>query len=178
MRLFHFSEDVSIRDFEPRPTNPPKVRPAGRDWLNDALVWAIDESHVAMYLFPREVPRILLWRMPDTTLNDAERFFGRSSAAIIAYVETHRFAEITGTTLARYELPNDTFVDLNDAGMWVSKAAVTPLEMITIDRLDQALLAAGVELRVVPSLVPYADVWQTTLHASGIRLANAAGWPR
>ena len=178
MRLFHFSEDFSITHFEPRPTRPPKARPAGHDWLNDPLVWAIDEAHVPMYLFPREVPRILLWRKEGTTQADADRFFGRSNATTIAYVETRRFAELTRTTLARYELPNSTFTDLDDAGMWVSKASVTPLGMTTIDRLEQALLAAGVELRLVPSLVPYADVWQTTLHASGIRLGNAVGWPR
>ncbi len=178
LRLFHFSDDLSINHFEPRPTRPPKARPEGHDWLNDALVWAIDEAHVPMYLFPREVPRILLWRKEGTTRADADRFFGRSHATTIAYVEARRFGELTRTTLARYELPNSTFIDLNDAGMWVSKESATPLGMMLIDRLDQALLAADVELRVVPSLVPYADVWQTTLHASGIRLGNAVGWPR
>ena len=130
-----------------------------------------------MYLFPREAPRILLWRTPQTTEADDRRFFGRSTAEKIAYIERHRFAELTTTTLARYELPPDTIIDLQDAGMWVSREPVIPLEMITIDRLDQALLEADVELRVVPSLLPYAGVWDTTLHASGIRLANARAWP-
>ena len=177
MRLFHFSGDPSIRHFHPRATVPPKRRPPGYDWLNDPLVWAIDEAHIAMYLFPRDVPRILLWRKPNSTPADIERFFGSSRATIIAFIEHRRFDELTTTTLARYELPPADFIDLDDAGMWVSRSPVVPHAPVMVDRLDQALLAADVELRVVPSLLGYADVWQTTLHASGIRLGNAVGWP-
>src|SRR5580698_7679583 len=69
--LFHFSEDCAIELFEPRPVRVPAERPPGREWLNGPLVWAIDAWHAPMYFFPRDCPRILLWRKPSTTDTDA-----------------------------------------------------------------------------------------------------------
>ena len=57
-RLYHFSDDPSITRFVPRPVLVPATRPPGSDWLNGPLVWAIDEWHQPMYLFPRDCPRI------------------------------------------------------------------------------------------------------------------------
>ncbi len=36
--------------------------------------------------------------------------------------------------------------------------------------------AVRVELRVMESLTPLRGVWETSLHASGIRLRHAQGW--
>ena len=69
-RLFHFSDDPGIERFEPRPVLVPSERPAGQEWLNGPLVWAITEERQAAYLFPRDCPRILLWPRPDTTAED------------------------------------------------------------------------------------------------------------
>ena len=66
MRLFHFSDDPAIARFEPRAVLVPSPRAPGREWLNGPLVWAIDEPHQPMYLFPRDCPRILLWPRPET----------------------------------------------------------------------------------------------------------------
>ncbi|MDF2901263.1 MAG: hypothetical protein K0Q62_1322, partial [Phenylobacterium sp.] len=87
MRLFHFSDDPAIERFEPRPVLVPSARAPGREWLNGPLVWAIDEPHQPMYLFPRDCPRILLWPRPDTTAQDLERWWGGSPCRIIAHVE-------------------------------------------------------------------------------------------
>jgi hypothetical protein len=38
------------------------------------------------------------------------------------------------------------------------------------------LRATGVDLQVLPNLTGLKGVWDTTLHASGIRLRNAARW--
>jgi hypothetical protein len=38
------------------------------------------------------------------------------------------------------------------------------------------MASAGVELRVMERLTPLRHVWSTSLHASGVRLRNAAGW--
>ena len=70
MRLFHFSEYFSIERFVPRPLRVPVARPKGEEWLNGPLVWAIDDVHQPMYLFPLECPRILLWPTPETTTKD------------------------------------------------------------------------------------------------------------
>ncbi len=70
MHLFHFSDDPNIQTFVPRPVRVSIERPEGMDWLNGPLVWAIDEAHEPLYLFPRECPRILLWATPETKQED------------------------------------------------------------------------------------------------------------
>jgi hypothetical protein len=174
--LFHFSDDPAIDLFVPRPVRMPAPRQPGLEWLNGPLVWAIDDWHQPMYLFPRDCPRILLWRTPNTLDEDAERYLGGSSARIVAYIERRWAATLATTTLHRYELPAESFVSLEDAGMWVSRTAVSPATRIAIAELPAALTAADVELRELPELTPLRGVWSTTLHASGIRLRNAVGW--
>jgi hypothetical protein len=83
MRLFHFSDDPAITIFEPRPVRVASKRPPGREWLNGPLVWAIDEWHQPMYLFPRDCPRILIWPTERTTAEDRRRYWGAGSARMI-----------------------------------------------------------------------------------------------
>ena len=176
VRLFHFSDDPGITVFEPRRVLKPSVRPEGRDWLNGPLVWAIDEPHQPMYLFPRDCPRILLWPRETSSADDLARWWGERDCRMLAHIEWAWLARLQAGALYRYELPRETFECLEDAGMWVSKAAVTPLAMHVVDDLPAALRGEGVELRVMESLAPLKDVWATSLHASGIRLSNATGW--
>jgi hypothetical protein len=70
-------------------------------------------------------------------------------------------------------LPPATFIDLNDAGMWVSPAAVRPLDVAMLTHLHRELACAGVELLCRHDLSPLLPVWHSTLHVSGIRLRNA-----
>jgi hypothetical protein len=176
MRLFHFSDDPEIAVFVPRPVLVPTVRPAGREWLNGPLVWAIDEIHQPMYLFPRDCPRILLWPTPDTTAEDYAQWWGGSSRRVIAYIERVWLDRLRDAVLHRYELPITSFEDIRDAGMWVSKTQVVPTGIETLRDLPAELRAQDVELRVTESLVPLKNAWRTSLHASGIRLRNARGW--
>ena len=176
VRLFHFSDDPSIARFVPRPVTIPSARTGGRDWLNGPLVWAIDELHSPMYLFPRDCPRILVWPVETTTPEDRELCFGATGARIIAHVERAWWDRLSTATIHRYELPPETFTSLDDAGMHVSRDEVAPLGVEPMSDLRTALRAAGAELRVVESLTPLRDVWKSTLHASGIRLRNAKGW--
>lgn len=176
MRLFHFSDDPAIERFTPRPVRVPSERGHGKDWLNGPLVWAIGEARQAMYLFPRDCPRILLWQTPDTTEADRAHWWGARDAAILAHIEWAWFDRVKTGRLYRYELPAESFESLSDADMWVSREPVTPVAMTVVDDLPAAMAAANVELRVMPSLLPLRDVWQSSLHASGIRLRNAAGW--
>lgn len=178
MRLFHFSDDAAVEAFTPRPIRVPSERGPGREWLNGPLVWAIEDARHAMYLFPRECPRILLWPVERTTDADRERWFGASSAATIAYIEWDWLERVRTGVIHRYEFAPDGFESLEDAGMWVSRQAVTPISLQSIDDILGSLRAAGVELRLVDSLAPLRGVWSTSLHASGIRLRNAKGWER
>jgi hypothetical protein len=176
MRLFHFSDDATIEVFTPRAVRVPSERPAGREWLNGPLVWAIDEARQPMYLFPRDCPRILLWPLPHSSAADTERWWAGSRARMLAYVEEAWAERLGATALHRFELPADGFQCLDDAGMWVSRRPVRPLARVTLRDLPAQLAACDVELRVVESLTPLRDVWASSLHASGLRLGNAAGW--
>ena len=168
MPLYHFSEDPGIEVFAPHSVeHRPELEP---------LVWAIDEWHQPMYFFPRDCPRILLWLLSTTSEADRERWFGASSARMLAHIEWDWLERMRSTALYRYTLSEAQFESLNDAGMHVSPATIEPLAVEPVGDLLEALRAADVELRVLERLTPLRDVWLTTLHASGIRLRNAQDW--
>lgn len=173
-RMFHFSEDSTITNFVPRPVLVPSKRAPGMEWLNDPLVWAIEERFDFMYLFPRDCPRILLWATEQTSVADKTKWLDGHHAA--AYIEREWLTVLATTPIHRYEFPTETFEDLHDAGMWVSRVAVKPLSCDTFLNLPSAFAPRDVDLRVVDSLLPLRHLWETTLHVSGIRLRNAKGW--
>ena len=129
-----------------------------------------------MYLFPRDCPRILLWRTPETTQEDFERWWQGSNAEMLAYVEEEWLERVRTATLYRYELPTHSFADLHDAGMWVSRETVKPLKLEVLTNPLSELEECGVDVRVVDDLSLLKNVWNTSLHASGIRLRNARNW--
>jgi hypothetical protein len=175
VRLFHFSDNGSIDHFEPRPVLVPSTRRPGEEWLNGPLVWAVDEDHEATYLFPRETARILLWATKSTTASDREQWLGPSHD-VVAYVETHGLAQLREAVLYRYELPATTFTPTSDDWMWVSRHLVVPESVERIDNLELQLRNRGVDVRVSHDLDSLRAVWQSTVHASGIRLRNARSW--
>ncbi|MDO3435308.1 hypothetical protein QWJ46_21800 [Rhizobium sp. CBN3] len=174
MRLFHFSDDPDIAVFEPRPVRNPSIRPVGLEWLNGPLVWAIDDDHDFMYLFPRDCPRTLIWATPETLETERRQWLGEWRAA--AYVERHWLERLEAETIHRYEMPAEQFEDLRDAGMWLARRRVVSIERTAISRLDQEFAPRRVELRVVDSLRLLKNLWNTGLHVSGIRLRNARDW--
>ncbi len=174
MRLFHFSHDSAIATFVPRSVLVPSKRAPGMEWLNGPLVWAIEERVEFMYLFPRDCPRILIWATEESNSADTQTWLGGYRGA--AYIEREWLTVFATATIHRYELPTDSFEDLHDAGMWVSRVVVKPLHRDAVDDLPSAIAHRGVDLRVVDSLLPLKPLWETTLHTSGIRLRNARGW--
>lgn len=175
-RLYHFSEDGQIKRFEPRPVLIPSQRRPGMEWLNGPLVWAIDAAHSPLYLFPRDCPRIVMWKLNKSSKEDIATYWNDSSKPMVAFFEEAWLDRVDGTRLFRYELPSESFIDLNDAGMHVSKCGVTPLKVDVLDDLIANLKKAGVELRPLPDLSPLKAAWSTSLHVSGVRLRNARAW--
>lgn len=175
--LFHFSETGDIAEFRPRSVAIAALRPPGREWLNGPLVWAIDADHAPLYLFPRDCPRILMWRKVGTSEADVAAYWTEPAARIVAFVETGWLDRIARARLYRYYLPAQSFLSLGDAGMHVSCGAVTPMAVRTHDDLPGDLASEGVTLRPLPDLLPLRGAWGSSLHVSGIRLRNARGWP-
>jgi RimJ/RimL family protein N-acetyltransferase len=181
-RLFHFSEDPSIQVFEPRPVRVPSQRPPELDWLNGPLVWAVDDWHSPMFFFPRDCPRILLWKTPATTEGDLDRWWrGDRARRMQAHIEAAWLDRLRAAKLYRYTFEADPFEPVLDPAAggpayFVARAAVRPLEMTPVEDLVAALAAADVELHVMDDLLPFNGAWESTVHFSGSRLRNAAGW--
>ncbi|MDQ0032372.1 hypothetical protein J2W30_000113 [Variovorax boronicumulans] len=178
MRLFHFSDKADIDRFVPRPVQVPAERRQGLEWLNGPLVWAIAQAHQHLYLFPRECPRVVIRAAASATDTDRKAWLGdlRPGMSSVAYIEERWVERFERAELTRYELPSDTFTDIQDAGMWVSRETVVPSSATRTTDLRSELQASRTELRVVESLVPLKPVWESSLQASGIRLRNAVGW--
>jgi len=77
LRLFHVSEESSIRRFHPRPS------PAGSS-LSENVVWAVDEPHLPNYLRPRDCPRVTYRLSPATSAEDLARFFAAQTSHVVA----------------------------------------------------------------------------------------------
>lgn len=176
MALYHFSDDASIDVFEPRPVLTPVARPGGQEWLNGSLVWAIDEAHAFLYFFPRECPRILIWTAPTSSPHDTRRWFGESISRVVAYIEPPWQERLKTATIHRYEFSEAGFIDVDDAGMHVSRNSVRPVDRRMFDDIPALLAGSSVDLRVVDRLTAVRAVFDSTLEVSGIRLRNAAGW--
>ena len=134
-RLFHFSDEADIAVFVPRPVRIPVTRRDGQDWLNGPLVWAIDEWHAPLYLFPRGCPRILIWPTAKTTDEDRARWFGDGARRMIAFITRDWFATMAAHRLWRYEMPAAAFEDIGDAGMHVSRQTLRPVRTDALDVL-------------------------------------------
>ena len=165
--LYHFSEDPSIERFVPRP-----VRVGTSD---EPLVWAIDNLHCHLYYFPRDCPRVVISKSSRTSAKDVETFFHHTTATVVAAIESRWLERLRSTTIYRYTLPAHGFVLRNaTAGYWVSKHEARPIEVEPIPDLMAALIEAGVELRIMPSLVLLRDaVIASTLEFDIIRWRNA-----
>jgi hypothetical protein len=146
--LWHFSEDRTIEVFVPHHHE--------LHALDEPLVWAVDSEHRWLYWFPRDCPRIC-WV-------DGER---RVAAIEDAWLERMR-----STCVFAYRMPPETFEPWDK--FFISRETVVPLEIVDIGDLLARHADAGIELRVLPSLLPLWDtVRETAEDFSGIRLRNA-----
>lgn len=168
--LYHFSEDPTIRRFEPRlaPTSA----------LKQEVVWAVDAEHAHLYYFPRDCPRVTFCATSESSAADIERFLGHTTASIVSAVETG-WLERRRSTVYRYELSGDGFECIDaGAGYSICPNTVEPLRIEPVGDLLAAHAEAGVELRIMPSLWPlYEAVIASTLQFSIIRWRNAAPRP-
>lgn len=166
--LHHFSEDGSITRFAPHtprtnPTHPPAV-------------WAIDSVHAPLYWFPRDCPRVTAWPRDDVERVAFRRAFATTAHRVHA-IEAAWFERMQSTKLFCYDFDPGDFEPWEDAsGQWISTTVVTPIRTRPVGDLVGAHIAAGIELRVVPSLSPVVELarderWDFSI----VRLMNATG---
>lgn len=164
--LLHFSEDATITRFEPRPA---PGRPDG-----DPLVWAIAPDRAALYLFPRDCPRIGYWATSKTSVSDKYRFLSQTAAKRVLVIESAWLERMRACALYAYRLPPETFEPMGMEGYFTSQAVVTPHSVVPVGDLISAIAQEDAELRITPSLWPLHDaLLDTTLHFSMVRMRNA-----
>ena len=169
-RLFHVSDQVGIERFEPRLSPSPNVF-AG----DDRVVYAIAESLLHNYLFPRDCPRVTFYAGEETTQADVERFWQVSTAKYIVAIESCWVPQMLKERLYCYELPVATFEITDEiARYYLSREAVEPISVTIYDDLFLALSQRDVEVRILPTLWPLRDaVVESSVHFSIIRMRNA-----
>jgi hypothetical protein len=164
--LWHFSEDDSIRRFEPR---------ANEEHDSDeALVWAIDDVHAPAYWFPRDCPRGTWWAGEETSDADVERFLLGDRTLRVHALQAGWLDALRSARVYAYRMPLERFEPYPRAyGYWIAREPVQPLDIVPLGDLLLRHANAGIELRVVRDL---ARIWTlvaaSTLAFSGIRLRN------
>jgi hypothetical protein len=163
--LWHVSEDPAIEVFEPQRNE--------LHALDEPLVWAVDTHYWWLYWFPRDCPRACFEASSDTTEEDVEHWLHGDRTRRVAVIEGAWLERFRSARVYAYRLPPDTFEPWDK--FFVSREAVTPLELRELGDLLARHAEAENELRVAPALYPLWDkVVETTLDFSGIRLRNAS----
>lgn len=168
-QVLHFSEDPTIRRFEPHV--------AATAWQPRAYVWAVDAHRAPDYWFPRQCPRAMAWAETTSTAEDRARILGEGCGDRVHAVEYGWLDAIRTVELYAYRLPAAPFrpVSADDPYALVATEPVTPLG--APERVGDLLALhdeAGIQLRVLPNLWPFWDrVIGSSLGFSGIRLRNA-----
>ena len=164
--LYHFSEDPNIRRFAPHVPRTNATHPPA--------VWAIDGEHAPLYWFPRDCPRVTIWprRREDGT---AFRQRLATAATRVHAIESAWLDRMRNAEIYRYEFGSTGFSPWDDAdGQWISNVDVTPRSVAPVGDLLAAHVAAGIELRMVPSLWPLHDVARSgEFDFSLVRMHNA-----
>jgi hypothetical protein len=117
--------------------------------------------------------------MSTTTAADRERFFGQGGAARVHVIEGGWLDRVRASQLYAYRLPDGAFSPHDEVGgYWVAERPVEAIERVTAGDLLARHAAAGIELRVTPSIWPFwRRVTESTVEFSGSRLRNAADHP-
>ncbi len=170
MPLYHYSEEPGIGQFVPRLL---ASRPD-----QQARVWAVDAPHAPLYWFPRDCPRVCFWPIATTAATDRAWFRAQTTARMVIAIEGAWLDQLRQTDLYEYRFSTEDFQPEGGAqpgpGYYVTERVVTPQSVVLLDDLLARLVAAGVEVRLVPSLWPlYHWLQQRTLHYSMIRMRNA-----
>jgi hypothetical protein len=99
--LWHFSEDDSIRRFEPRAKEEHDCE--------EPLVWAIDDAHAPAYWFPRDCPRGTWWARGETSGADVERFLLGDRALRVHALEAGWLDAVRAARVYGYRMPVERF---------------------------------------------------------------------
>ncbi len=165
IQYYHFSEDGMIEEFHPRkPASFPDEPP---------LVWAIDETHRPLYLFPRDCPRVVFWKGYQTSESDLEKY--NVHARMVIAIESRWLERLKEATIYQYTFEGSLFSCFDqNAGYYTSHSTVVPISVQKLEGLPLLLTEERVELRYLPSLrMLREEIPKSSLNFSMIRMRNA-----
>jgi hypothetical protein len=165
--LLHFSEDPSIRVFDPHVARTAQV-PGAR-------VWAIDAIHAPSYWFPRDCPRACCWAEGEPVGAAVDALLGLGGVRRMHAIESGWLERMRACRLYVYRFAIESFVpEPRSGGAWCARERVEPLSVEPVGDLLERHAEAGIELRIVPNLWPLIDaIVASGLAFSIIRKANA-----
>lgn len=171
--VLHFSEDPTIRRFEPH------VAPTAQ--FPEPYVWAVDAARCPDYWFPRDCPRAMAWTTETSSGVDRDRILGPGGGERVHAIEYGWLEAMRAIKLYAYRLPAKDFYPIGTPvpTAHVSTKPVTPVgppeDVGDLLRLHEE---SGIQLRVLNNVWPFWDAAvSTTLGFSGIRLRNAKPRP-
>ncbi len=166
--LFHISQNPDIQFFQPRIYSQ-------HSNLEKAVVFGVSIEYLYNYLLPRDCPRISFYALDSSNQADIEKYLMEENSKKVLVIEKKWLPIISNTVLHCYALPIEPFTLWNkEAGYYISQETITPITCISITSILEVLLSYPIELRLVDSLQPLANLLPTTsLHYSMIRLRNA-----
>jgi hypothetical protein len=147
--------------------------------LDGRAVFAINERLLPNYLLPRDCPRVTFYALPESKQEDVDRLLGASRHVVA--IESGWLERVVngrrrpGSVIHIYTLPAATFTVWDEgAGYYISRQAVTPTAVRTIENPLLELAQHDVEIRILPSLWPlWEAVVNSSLQFSMIRMRNA-----
>lgn len=147
-RLFHFSEDATIKRFVPHV--------AVTSVHADERVWAVEEAYAASYWFPQQCPRACCWLRPGQSPDIAPALL--AGAVRVHMIQNDWAGAMRSCVLYAYEFDPAPFV-LDDAegGFWVAREAVEPIDLQPVGDLFVRHAEARIPLCVVDDLWPVID---------------------
>ena len=167
MKLFHISEEPTIKKFIPRIPH--------RNDLDKSkgLVWALTEMQLPNWGTPRDCPRVCYRATDESTQEDIEKFFSSSSRHCVA-IEYGWHQKMLETTLYIYEFNTANFYFDETASFYVSDKIEIPIAVTKHENLYDELFNKNIEVRVLNNLWELGDaVQKSTLKWSLCRMANA-----
>jgi hypothetical protein len=165
-KVYHYSEDGSIRRFAPHvpPTNP----------SHPPAVWTIDAAHSPLYWFPRNCPRISVWATSAAQQELLTATFNTEASRICA-AESHWLTRVRDASIYRYSFEAKPFAPWTEAdGQYITGDVVYPDSVDVLDDLLALHADAEVELRFTPRLgVLMDEMLASGLPFSFVRIRDA-----
>ncbi len=168
-KLFQVSDQPDLKVFEP------VTAPMSGSSVEGLAVWAVDDDHLAHYLFPADCPRITLRGSATTSPLDRKNFFPHGHDRVIA-VEMSWYKRLQSTPLYVYEFSAESFIPVKELpGFYIAGSNIVPVAVHKISRPLETIVTRGYKLRLLDSLFPLREaVLRSTVHYSMLSMQNCS----